>query len=153
MRFEGYLLLFVRQKKFHELMVSIRSSEFVDEEETTEVNTMTMTALSLRTAALDSAPMTSIMTENWMFPAPCFLIFALFGPIVEPEIRYYQSHLLMTNKPRESAGCGDENETVRNRLVTPSDSKKSHRKMQVKKVGPGVASPQVFPPCPQRSQQ
>jgi hypothetical protein len=130
MCFEGYLL-FLRQKMFSELLKSIRSSELVVEEETTEEVTTTTTTTTTKNGG--DVFTTTTMPENWMFPG--FIIFTLFGPIVEPEMRYYQSHLLMT-KQKDGTDCA-ENGTCGNRLGTSmtSDTKKRH-KVQVK-VEPG----------------
>jgi hypothetical protein len=108
--FEDYLL-FVRQKMFSELLTSLRTSELVvAEEETTEEATKTTTTDN------DDVSTTTTMPENWMFPG--FFIIALFGPIVEVEMRCYQSPFLMT-KPKDGNDCGDENGTGGNsRLLT-----------------------------------
>ena len=129
MSFEDYLL-FVRKNMFTELQVSFRSSELEEEEEETTEVTKTITTTG------DAVPLTTTtMRENWMFPG--FLIFALFGPIVEPEMRYYQSHLLMT-KPKDGTACGaDENGAgAGNRLMTSGSSKKTKKRIVVK-VEPG----------------
>ena len=64
-----------------------------------------------------------------MFPG--FIIFSLFGPIVESEMRYYQSHLLKT-KPKDGTSCADENRTGgRNRLLA-SDKKNKRHEVRVK---------------------
>ena len=129
MSFEDYLL-FVRKNMFTELQVSFRSSELEEEEEETTEVTKTITTTG------DAVPLTTTtMRENWMFPG--FLIFALFGPIVEPEMRYYQSHLLMT-KPKDGTACGaDENGAgAGNRLMTSGSSKKTKKRIVVT-VEPG----------------
>jgi hypothetical protein len=38
-----------------------------------------------------------LMHDNYVFP--CFLVFALHGPILHPDMRHYQSHLIMV-KPK-----------------------------------------------------
>jgi hypothetical protein len=115
---------------FTELQVSFRSSELEEEEEETTEVTKTITTTG------DAVPLTTTtMRENWMFPG--FLIFALFGPIVEPEMRYYQSHLLMT-KPKDGTACGGNKNGsgAGNRRMTSGSSNKK-KKCSVVKVEPG----------------
>ncbi|KAI2492691.1 hypothetical protein MHU86_21839 [Fragilaria crotonensis] len=105
MCFENYLL-FVRQKMFIELMMPHRSSELVEVEQTTdEITTTTATPMTTTTDSSDAVPLiaTSIMPENWMFPG--FIVFSLFGPIVESGMRHYQSHLLVI-KPNDGTLSG-----------------------------------------------
>ena len=109
MSFEDYWL-FVRKQMHSELFKSVRSSKLVEEAKTDETTTTTeeeketTTGEVTKTTTAENATFT--MAEKWMFPG--FIVFALFGSIVEPEIRYYQSHLIMT-KPRRN---GDINETA-----------------------------------------
>ncbi|KAI2508514.1 hypothetical protein MHU86_5913 [Fragilaria crotonensis] len=126
MCFEDYLLLFVRQKMFIELMMPQRSSELVEVEQTADQVTTT-------TADRSDAVFATIMPENWMFPG--FIVFSLFGPIVEPEMRYYQSHLLMT-MPKDGTSCGDENRTGGGNRLLASDKKNKRHEARVK-VEPG----------------
>ena len=59
-----------------------------------------------------------------------FLVFALFaGPIVRPEMRYYQSHLLMV-RPKDG---GDEKVEIE----SGGKTKKKRQKVEVK-MEPGV---------------
>jgi hypothetical protein len=48
-------------------------------------------------AAADNDALMKTMPENYVFPG--FLVFALLGPIVHPDMRRYQSHLIMTRPP------------------------------------------------------
>ena len=71
-----------------------------------------------------------IMPENWMFTG--FLVFAVFGPIVRAEMRYYQSHLLTMVRPKDG---GDKVEIETG--VRKASTKKKRQKVEVK-VEPGV---------------
>ena len=95
------------------------------------VNLMT-TSMMTPTENVDAAVTNTIMPDNWMFPG--FIVFSMFGPIVETEMRYYQSHLLMP-KPKDGTAPNGTNSGTRLMTSDNNNNKKRH-KVQLK-VEPG----------------
>jgi hypothetical protein len=102
--------------------VSVRSSELVevDQPEVPEGSTTTM--ITPPPTAEKEPVLPTTMPENWMFTG--FLVFALFGPIVRPEMRYYQSHLLLV-RPKDG---GDKKVEIE----AGAKTKRKHQKVEVK---------------------
>ena len=83
---------------YSELQVPVRSSELVEVDDQPEVPEGSSTRITPPSTAEKEPVLPTIMPKNWTFTG--FLVFALFGPIVRPEMRFYQSHLLMV-RPRD----------------------------------------------------
>ena len=127
MSFQDYLF-FVRKEMYTELQVSVRSSELVEVDQPEVPEGSTTTTTTPPPTAEKEPVLPAIMPENWVFT--CFLVFALFGPIVRPEMRYYQSHLFMV-RPKDG---GDEKKVE---IKTSAKTKKKRQKVEVK-MEPGV---------------
>jgi hypothetical protein len=88
MSFEDYLL-FIRKQMYTELQVSVRNSELVEVDQPEVPQGSTTTTITPPPTAGKEPVLPALMPENWVFTG--FLVFSLFGPIVRPEMRYYQS--------------------------------------------------------------
>ena len=121
MSFEDYLL-YIRKEMYTELQVSVRNSELVEVDDQPEVPEGLSTRITPPPTAEKEPVLPTIMSENWMLTG--FLVFAVFGPIVRAEMRYYQSHLLMV-RPKD--GGGDKVE-----IETGVKTKKRRQKVEVK---------------------
>ncbi|KAI2495196.1 hypothetical protein MHU86_19335 [Fragilaria crotonensis] len=85
-------------------------------------------------AGASSADAALLMPVNYVFPG--FLVFALLGPIVHPDMRHFQSHLIMTQPKGNSCTSGGHDSSgsvsVSKRKRSATEEKKLNKKVEVK---------------------
>ncbi len=92
-----YVVLFpaAKVKKQKGSTVVVQEASITDEAAHNDLENMETIADNI--AAADNDALMKTMPENYVFPG--LLVFALLGPIVHPDMRRYQSHLIMTRPP------------------------------------------------------